>query len=325
MKKDNILKEAIRVFDVEIQALAEVKNYLSDSTFIAMTNHLHDCQGKVIVTGMGKAGHVARKVAATFASLGTSAFFLHPAEALHGDLGMVQEIDVVLAFSYSGESEEITRIIPNIKKIGAFLMAVTGNPKSTLATESHLAFVFPQFQEACSMKLAPTSSTTASLVLGDALAVCCANKQNFKEEHYAMFHPAGSLGKRLILTSGDLMHKAEEGAAVSSGSLLKDAIIEMSTKSLGAAAVVTPGNDLLGVVTDGDLRRIFAQKGDIHELDVDSVMTVNPVSVLTGTLAIDALRIMSDKKITSLVVIDDQEKFGGIIKMTDVIKAGVVL
>lgn len=320
-----ILKEAQRVFDVETRALAEVQNFLKGSSFVGMVQHLNDCQGKVVVTGMGKAGHIARKVAATLASLGTAAFFLHPAEALHGDLGMVQDIDVVLAFSYSGESEEITRIIPNIKKIGAVLMSITGNPKSTLAVQSRLSFVFPPFQEACPMNLAPTSSTTASLVLGDALAVCCASKSDFKEEHYAMFHPGGSLGKKLLMETGDLMHGIAEGAAVPSGTLLRDAIIEMSSKSLGVVAVLTPDNDLLGLITDGDLRRTFAERGDIHELAVDSIMAKTPLKVTKDSLAIDALRLMNREKITSLAVVDECQKFAGILKMSDVIKTGLVL
>lgn len=325
MTIEKVLEQARRVFDIESDALAAVKEALHESSFVEMVHLLHDCRGKVVVTGMGKAGHVARKIAATLSSLGTSAFFLHPAEALHGDLGMIQDVDVVMAFSYSGESDEVTRLIPNIKKIGAFLISVTGNADSTLARQSDCLYVFPKFYEACSMKLAPTSSTTAALVLGDALAVCCAKRNGFKEEDYALFHPSGSLGKRLLLKSADLMHGDAEGAAVPSGELLKDAIIEMSSKSLGVVAVVTAENDLLGILTDGDLRRAFANKVDVHALAVNSVMTTNPSCVSVNSPAIEALQLMNDKNITSLVVLHEDGKFAGIIKMSDVIRAGLVL
>jgi arabinose-5-phosphate isomerase len=302
-----------------------VRNLLPESSFVQMVHILHDCRGKVVVTGMGKAGHIARKVAATLSSLGTSSFFLHPAEALHGDLGMIRQEDVVLAFSYSGESEEVTRLIPNIKKIDASLVAITGNADSTLARMSDHFYVFPNFEEACPMKLAPTSSTTAALVLGDALAICCAKQRGFNETNYAMFHPAGALGKRLILTSGDLMHGALEGASVRTGTLLKDAIVEMSSKSLGVVAVVTHDNDLAGLVTDGDLRRAFARGADIHALAVDEVMTKSPSCITVATPAIEALRQMTELSITSQVVLHENRKFAGIIKMSDVIKAGLVL
>ena len=324
MTDNQIIKTAVKVFDTEIIALETVRDTLGGS-FTQIIRLAHDCVGKVIITGMGKPGHIGRKIAATLSSLGTSSFFLHPADALHGDLGMVQEQDVVIAISYSGESEEITRILPNLKKIGAVLVAISGNSESTLVKASDYSFIFPAFEEACSMKLAPTSSTTAALVLGDAIAVCCSVLNNFKEHNYALYHPAGNLGKRLLLKTGDLMHLGEENSTVLTGTLLKDAIVEMSSKTLGVVAIVDTENNLKGVFTDGDLRRILTKKINVYEVVINDVMTTIPVCIKEDTLAIEALQIMTNRQFTVLIVTDDANKFKGIVKMSEIIKAGLVL
>lgn len=248
------LAEGKRVFDIEIEALEKTRDAL-DETFVKILDLVTECTGKVILTGMGKPGHIAKKLAATFASLGTPAFCLHPAEAMHGDLGMIAENDVVIAISYSGESDEIVKILPNIKMIGATLVAITGNEKSTLAQAADITQVLPKFDEACYLGLAPTSSTTAVLCYGDALAVVASGIYGFKNADFGKFHPAGSLGKKLILKVDDLMSKEEKNAVIEEKATLKDAIIELSKKGLGVVSIVDQDKKLLGVITDGDLRR----------------------------------------------------------------------
>ena len=319
----NILDEAKELFDIEIHALKLVKEAL-DYRFEHIIDLIVNCKGKVVITGMGKPGHIGSKIAATMASLGTPSFFLHPAEALHGDLGMIEADDLIIAISFSGESEEITRILPNIKLIGAKLVAISGNENSTLVSASDYSFIFPKFNEACSMNLAPTSSTTATLVFGDALAVCVSKIYGFREENYALFHPAGSLGKHLLLKVSDLMHEGEKNAVVSENTNLVDAIVEMSTKGLGVVNIVNK-EKLLGVITDGDLRRTLHNKKDIYTLDVDAVMTKNPIVINKNMLAIEALKIMNQKVITAIPVVDKDYRLEGLIKINDIISAGIVL
>lgn len=319
----NILDEARELFDTEIHALELVKKSL-DYRFEHIIDLIVNCTGKVVITGMGKPGHIGSKIAATMASLGTPSFFLHPAEALHGDLGMIEANDLVIAISFSGESEEITRILPNIKLIGATLVAISGNENSTLVSASNHSFIFPKFKEACSMNLAPTSSTTATLVFGDALAVCASKIYGFREENYALFHPAGSLGKHLLLKVSDLMYSGEKNAIVSVGTDLVDAIVEMSAKGLGVVNILN-GEKLVGVITDGDLRRTLYNKKDIYNLSVDAVMTENPVVIYKDMLAIEALKIMNKKVITALPIVDENHKLEGLVKINDIISAGIVL
>ncbi|MDR6121906.1 arabinose-5-phosphate isomerase [Bacillus sp. SLBN-46] len=317
----DIIAESKYVFETEIKAINLVKDAL-DNRFVKIVELISKCTGKVIVTGMGKPGHVSRKIAATMSSLGTSSFFLHPAEALHGDLGMISANDVVIAISYSGESEEITRILPNIKIIGATLIGISGNENSSLVKYSDYSFVFPKFKEACSMNLAPTSSTTVEMVLGDALAVCLSKIYGFREHNYALYHPAGSLGKKLLIKVNDLMHKGSNNAVVLTGTKLKDAIIEMSTKAIGIINVVNMNNELIGIFTDGDLRRTLAREVNVYNLSVDDVMINTPLYVNPDTLAVDALKLMKDNNISALPIKQDN-RLVGTLRVNDIIGVGI--
>ena len=316
------LEEGKRVFNLEIEALKKTRDTLDD-TFIRILDLVTCCKGKVIITGMGKPGHVGRKIAATFSSLGTPSFFLHPAEAMHGDLGMVSESDLVIAISYSGESDEIIRILPNIKMIGATLVALTANANSTLAHAADIVQVLPKFKEACYLGLAPTSSTTVEQCYGDALAVVASGIYGFKDADFGKFHPAGSLGKKLILKVDDLMSSGEYNAKVYDGGTLKDAILELSMKGLGAVSIVNDSERLIGIITDGDLRRQLEKGVDIYSLEVRDVMTENPVTINSGKLAVEALRLLKGKNISCLPVIDS-EKLIGMIRLQDIIGCGIV-
>lgn len=316
------LVEAKRVFDIEIDALQKTRDALDD-TFIKILDLIVECQGKVIITGMGKPGHIADKLAATFASLGTPSFRLHPAEAMHGDLGMVSANDVVIAISFSGESDEIVKILPNIKMIGATLVGITGNPKSTLAQASDIVQVLPKFDEACYLGLAPTSSTTSVLCYGDALAVVASGIYGFKDSDFGKFHPAGSLGKKLILKVDDLMASGTKNAKVHESVTLKDAIVELSKKGLGVVSIVDDDDKLLGVITDGDLRRQLEKGADIYSMNVEDVMTKTPTTISVGKLAIDALNMLKKKNISCVPVLDD-DKVVGTIRLQDIIGVGIV-
>jgi arabinose-5-phosphate isomerase len=321
--KVDILTEAKNVFETELHAINLVKDAL-DERFLKIVELISNCKGKVIVTGMGKPGHVSRKIAATMSSLGTSSFFLHPAEALHGDLGMISANDIVIAISYSGESEEITRILPNIRIIGATLIGISGNTNSSLVKYSDYSFIFPKFNEACSMNLAPTSSTTVEMVLGDALAVCLSKVYGFQENNYALYHPAGSLGKKLLIIVSDIMHTADKNAVVKAGTKLKDAIIEMSTKALGIINVVNENHELIGVFTDGDLRRILTREVNVYDLSVDNVMVKTPIYVESDLLAVDALKMMKDFNISALPVMKEKELVGTV-RVNDIVGVGIVV
>ena len=316
------LASARGLFDVEIQALEAVRDSL-DGRFLDILEQIVNCRGKVIITGMGKPGHIGTKIAATMASLGTPAFYLHPAEALHGDLGMVGAEDVVLAISYSGESDEVIRLIPSLKLIGATLIGISGNADSTLIRLSDYSFVFPPFEEACHMKLAPTSSTTAALVLGDALAVCASERYGFNEKNFALFHPAGALGKRLLVRTGDLMHRDKDNAVIHPGASLWEANGEMSRKALGILCIAE-GDKLKGVFTDGDLRRAMSRRVDIYEARIDDVMTRSPITVGPDVLAVEALREMNRRNISALPVLDG-ERLAGTIRINDITGAGIIL
>jgi len=318
------LSEGKKVFDTEIEALIKTKESL-DETFVQILDLITACEGKLIITGMGKPGHIAKKLAATFASLGTPAFCLHPGEAMHGDLGMVTEKDVVIAISYSGESDEIVKILPNIKLIGAPLVAITGNANSTLAKYADIVQVFPPFEEACYLGLAPTSSTTATLCYGDALAVVASAVYGFEKSDFGKFHPAGSLGKKLILKVNDLMAKGEDIPQVYSGTFLKDAIPVMSKKGLGIVSIIDNENHLLGVITDGDLRRLLQSHVDVYAIHVDEVMTTNPKTTLVDEMAIEALQFIKDSDINNLPVVDEENKLVGTITWKLIVKAGIVL
>lgn len=317
-----IQEKARHVFDLEIDALKIMRNNLDD-TFQHILDFIIKCTGKVVITGMGKSGHIGTKIAATLASLGTPSFFLHPAEAMHGDLGMLSKEDVIIAISYSGESDEIIKIIPNIKMIGAVLIAITGNRNSTLAKTADIVQVLPNFEEACSLGLAPTSSTTVELVYGDALAVVASYIYGFKETDFGKRHPAGSLGKKLVLTVEDLMVKGQQNPVIDSCASMKDAIIIISRFELGMVSVIDKNRNIIGIITDGDLRRILERGENIYSLKVSDVMTCNPIVIESARLAIDALKIMKDKNINCLPVISNRRIVGGI-KMQKILEAGII-
>jgi len=318
------IAEARRVFDIEIKALEKTRDAL-DNTFAQIIDLIVNCEGKVIITGMGKPGHIAAKMAATFSSLGTPSFRLHPAEAMHGDLGMVSANDIVVAISYSGESDEIVRILPNIKMIGATLIGITGNSNSTLAKACDIVQVLPQFDEACYLGLAPTSSTTSVLCYGDALAVVASGIYGFKDEDFGKFHPAGSLGKKLILKVEDLMAKGEDIPFVRAGTYLMDAIPVMSKKGLGIISIVDDSNRLLGIICDGDLRRIIEKRIDIYNVLVDDVMIKRPKTTERKKLAVNALHFIKENSINNLPVVDEYNRLVGTITWQQIVKAGIVV
>lgn len=319
----NLINEAREVIDKEISALEKTRDSL-DQDFLTIVDLVHNCKGKVIITGMGKPGHVATKIAATMASLGTPSFYMHPGEAMHGDLGMVTSDDVVILMSYSGESEEVVRLLPVLDEIKCPTIAITGNASSTLARNSQYVFCFPHFEEACYMGLAPTSSTTALLALGDSLAVVLARLRNYSKADFALHHPAGALGKKLLIKVSNLMRIGDENAVVPEGSSLQSAIIEMSKKGLSMVNITDQDMRLKGIITDGDLRRMLERKIDVYSVHVDDVMTVHPKYIDEKELAVNALQKMNDHRITGMPVLDLDGKVVGSILMQDIYKAGIV-
>ena len=322
-KKFDYISEAKKVFDKEIEALQKTRDALGED-FETILNLILDCEGKLILTGMGKPGHIATKMSATFASLGIPSFFMHPGEAMHGDLGMVEKKDVVMLMSYSGESEEVTRLMPVLKEIGCKTIAITGKPQSTLAQECQYHFFFPEFEEACYLHLAPTSSTTTLLVLGDALAVVASRAINYTRDDFGLHHPAGALGKKLLVKVKNLMYSGDEDAVVLEGSTLHQAIVEMSKKGLSMVTIIDTENNIKGIITDGDLRRMLDKNVDVYNAIVDDLMTKNPTTVDYREMAVNALQTMSDKKITCMPVVDEENKLVGTILMQDIFKAGIV-
>ena len=313
-----------RVFDVEREALAAVAARI-DGDFSAACQLILECQGRVVCMGMGKSGHVARKIAATLASTGTPAFYVHPGEAGHGDLGMITDRDVVLALSYSGESDEILMVLPVLKRQGNRLIAMTGRPQSTLAREADLHLDVSVPAEACPLALAPTSSTTASLAMGDALAVALLEARGFTSEDFARSHPAGALGRRLLLHIADVMHTGDDIPRVGPDATLGDALLEMSRKRLGMTAVVDDDGRLLGLYTDGDLRRSLADPtNDVRGTRIDRVMTRSPVTIDADALAVEAAQRMEAHKINALLVIDGDRRVVGALNIHDLLRARVV-
>lgn len=295
-----------------------------DESFAIACQHLLNCTGRIIVMGMGKSGHIAKKIAATFASTGSPAFFIHPAEAKHGDFGMITKGDSVIILSNSGETEEILAILPFIKHLGMPLITLTGNPKSTLAKAATVNIDVSVEKEACPLNLAPTSSTTAALVMGDALAISLLEKRGFTAEDFARSHPGGSLGRRLLLRVDDVMHTNEAIPRVNFDATLKAALVEMTHKKLGMTTIMNPEGELAGIFTDGDVRRALDKNADIHTTTIHQIMTVNPKNIRKGTLAAEALHIMETYKITALIVVDDQNKLAGVVHMHDILRAGVM-
>jgi len=294
---------ARKVLETEAAAILALVPRI-DGKFDRAVDMLHTCAGRVIVTGMGKSGIICRKIAATLASTGTAAFFLHPAEAVHGDLGVIQPDDVVIALSYSGETGEILRSLETIKRLGARLIAITGDPRSSLAQAADVALDCSVTEEACPLNLVPTASTTAALAIGDALAMTLLVAKGFKQEDFASLHPGGKLGKRLMRAEA-LMHGGKQCPVVRSDTRMRDVIYEMSSKGLGMTCVVDGDDTLLGIITDGDLRRRMERGGEILGLSAADVMTRRPVAVSRGTLAAEALNILEQRRITSIVVAED--------------------
>lgn len=319
----NIIEEAKSVFDKEIAALKLTRDAIGHD-FETILKLILECEGKVVITGMGKPGHIGSKIAATFASLGTPSFFMHPGEAMHGDLGMVEKKDVVLLLSYSGESTEVTELMPVLHEIGCTTIAITGKPKSTLARESQYCFCFPEFEEACYMHLAPTSSTTALLVLGDSLAVVSSRMRNYTKEDFGLHHPAGALGKKLLVKVKDVMHSGKDNAVILVDNSLRNAIIEMSSKGLSMVTIVDEANHLKGIITDGDLRRMLEKGVDVYNETVSNVMTKAPKWIDYREMAVNALQKMSDLKITCMPVLDQEKKVVGSVLMQDIFNAGIV-
>ncbi|MFV1872238.1 MAG: KpsF/GutQ family sugar-phosphate isomerase [Oleiphilus sp.] len=317
------INSAKRTIDIELAAISALANRI-DQAFEDACELMKNCKGRVIVTGMGKSGHIANKIAATLASTGTPSFFVHPGEASHGDLGMITGNDVVLAISNSGNTAEITTILPLIKRMGAPLISMTGNKSSTLATQSNVHLDISIKEEACPLGLAPTSSTTATLVMGDALAVALLESKGFSETDFAFSHPGGTLGKKLLLTVSDIMHTGQRIPIVKEGTLLSEGLLEISNKGFGMTAVINEDNQLTGLFTDGDLRRAFDAKIDMLTTSIDQVMTTNCKTIQADILAAEALTIMEQNKITGLLVTNKDNEVSGILHMHDLIHAGVI-
>lgn len=312
----------LAVIQTESQAVAKLAAQIDDA-FVHACEFILKCDGRIVVIGMGKSGHIGSKIAATLASTGTPAFFVHPGEASHGDLGMITAKDVVLAMSNSGETEEILTILPLIKRLGVPLITITGNKTSTLAQAATVNIDVTVEKEACPLGLAPTSSTTVSLVMGDALAIALLEAKGFSAEDFARSHPGGRLGRRLLLLVHDIMHTGEEIPVVSITANLRDALVEMTHKGLGMTAIVENGQHVRGIFTDGDLRRALDKKVDIHSTIITEVMIAPCKTVSADDLAVDALSLMQNHKITVLLVVDAQQTLIGVLHMHDLLRARV--
>jgi arabinose-5-phosphate isomerase len=324
LSAEALAASARQVIDIQSSGIAQLANHIDESFFRACALML-DCRGRVVVSGMGKSGHIGRKIAATLASTGTPAFFVHPGEASHGDLGMITDKDVVLALSNSGETDELLTILPVIRRQGIPLIGMSGNPRSTLArlADVHVNVSVPA--EACPLNLAPTTSTTAALVMGDALAIALLEARGFTAEDFARSHPAGSLGRKLLMRISDVMHVGDQIPTVPAAASLSDALVEMTRKGLGMTAVVGAGNRLLGIFTDGDLRRTLDDDQiDLRATPVQSLMNPRPKTILADKLAVEAARLMEDFKIHALLVVDDAGNLQGALNIHDLLRARVV-
>lgn len=322
-KMEESLANGRRVLEIEAQAVQTLIDRL-DAKFAKAVDVLVQCKGKVIVSGMGKSGHIGQKIAATFASTGTSSFFLHPAEGVHGDLGMLGRRDALVAISNSGETQELLQLLPHVKRMGVPVIAFTGRMNSTLAKNSDVALDVSVQEEACPMGLAPTASTTATLALGDALAVALLQKREFKEEDFARFHPGGTLGRRLLVKVRDLMHADSEVPMVRSTVGGMAAMLEMTAKKLGMTTVVDQESLLVGVITDGDLRRFIQRGTDLVNSTAQELATTNPKTIGPDELAAKAVETMERFSITTLVVTEDGRTIHGIIHLHDLLKNGIV-
>ncbi|MFQ5916208.1 MAG: SIS domain-containing protein [Candidatus Binatia bacterium] len=323
MGRATVLKRAREVLGIEASGILSLRDQL-DESFIRAVDLLYSCQGKVVVTGLGKSGLIGRKVAATLSSTGTPSFFLHAGDGTHGDLGMVMEGDVVLAVSNSGETEELLRLLPIIKRMGLKLIVMTGNPNSALSRTADVILNVVVQEEACPLGLSPMASTTAALVVGDALAVILLEKRGFKREDFALRHPGGILGRKLLLHVGDLMHRGGELPLVSEATPMKETLLEITSKRLGVTGVVDRQGRLVGVITDGDLRRGLESKGDIFRFKAKDLMTRNPKTIPANALAVRAVALMEQYSITSLFILGDRgRKPTGVVHLHDLLKAGI--
>ncbi len=320
------LEEGIRVLQIEAGAITQlVKNM--DHRFVEVVELCYRCSGRVVLIGMGKSGLIGKKISATLASTGTPAFFMHPSEAIHGDLGMISKEDIAIMISNSGETEEILRILPSLKRLDLRLITLTGDIESSLAEQSDVVLDVSVLEEACPLGLAPTASTTAALAMGDAIAVALLQKRGFKKEDFASFHPGGSLGRNLLLKVKDLMHSGEDVPRVSAETPMKEVVLEMTSKKLGMTTVFSEEGELIGVITDGDLRRLIRtvkQEGrNIFEAPAHDIMGHNPKTVASEALAAEAVHIMESHSVTSLIALDAAGRIEGVIHLHDLLKEGV--
>ena len=323
MDKSALQQSALRTIALEQSAVSSLSDRIDDG-FIEACRLILDCEGRVIVMGIGKSGHIANKIAATLASTGTPAHFVHAAEASHGDIGMVTDRDIVIALSNSGTTSEIESILPVLKRKGITIISMTGNPESILAKEATANLDTSVEQEACPLGLAPTTSTTAALVMGDALAMALLEARGFTAEDFAFSHPGGNLGRRLLLKVSDIMHDGDEIPRVDENTSVRDSLLEISAKKLGMTTVTSADGTVLGIFTDGDLRRFLDDNRDIQNPPISTVMTASFKSITVNALASEAAKIMQDNEIYTLVVKDEQDAFCGIITMHDLLKANVV-
>jgi len=324
MSEHSYIELGLAVLKTESEAIAALMQRI-DQSFNRACEMLLACEGRIVVTGMGKSGHIGKKIAATLASTGSPAFFMHPGEASHGDLGMITSSDLLIALANSGETSEIILLLPLLKRLGIPLITLTGNPQSTLAHTANINLDVSVDKEACPMGLAPTSSTTAALAMGDALAIAVLQARGFTEEDFALSHPGGNLGRRLLLRVSDIMHSGDAIPLVPLDTSLKQTLLEMTEKGLGMAGVIDPkSKQLLGIYTDGDLRRTFEKMPDIKTAQVKDFMTPNCVTIEADRIAGEALKMMHDRKINALMVVDENNRVQGALNMHDLLRAGVV-
>lgn len=320
--KVDFRSSVIKVLEKEAQAILDLKEVIGDSINDAL-NMILECKGRVVITGIGKSGIIGRKINATLASTGTPSLFLHPSEGLHGDLGMVTKEDVVIAISNSGESDEVLNLIPSIKRIGAKMIAIVKNPESTLGRKSDVVLSIGNVKEACPLGLAPTTSTTVTLALGDALAVSLLEARNFQPEDFAVFHPAGSLGRKLLLTVNDVINSTQKNPVILGNATIKEALFLMTAQGLGATSVVDEKGHIVGILTDGDIRRAFALSQDILFKSVQELCNTHPTVIESDMLAADAFRLMEEKKVNVLPVVDETYKPIGMIHIHDLMNLGL--
>lgn len=323
LSNENLIALAARVLDIESRAVDRLRSRLGDD-FAAACRLVMATSGRIVVTGMGKSGHISSKIAATLASTGTPSFFVHPAEASHGDLGMITQHDTMLAVSYSGETEEVVTILPLVKRMGARLISMTGKPESTLARAADVHLDVSVSEEACPLNLAPTASTTATLAMGDALAVALLEMRGFTAEDFALSHPSGSLGKRLLLRVSDVMRSGDDIPVVTPDVRLRDGLMEMTQKGLGMTAIADENGRIMGIFTDGDLRRALDAGADVHRTTMAEIMHTNCKTTGADMLAVEAVHMLEENKITALLVADDDGRLIGALNIHDLFRAGIM-